>query len=424
MLKIKESDFFKNVLILFSGSFLSQVIPFIVLPFLQKYFYSPADFGLLAVFVSFCEIFSQIATLKLEFGIVIQDKIRAAINLAYGALRVAIGIAMLSFFIVLILKSYISEYFQEPKIENYLFLLPLYILVSSFNDIASYWFNRKKKFGTIAKSKIVQTTSAEGIKILGGLMNFSFIGLVLGRITGFFIANFYYLSNFIRQDRKTLKLINRKESNQQIWDNRKFIFYSTPSVFIGTLINLVYLNLFLYFFGKEIVGMIGVSMTYLSAGFGVVAVSFSQVFYSKVSETKSINELLKLYKRFAKNLAFVAVFPVLFVYLFPISWVVYFLGEEWVELMPIARIMVLWLAFWFVSSSLSFIYMRLGRQRSMLIYDFLHLGLIIIGFFSAYLFSATVESALWGFSIAQIIFYSFVIYIAIYFIKIADESKL
>lgn len=165
-------------------------------------------------------------------------------------------------------------------------------------------------------------------------------------------------------------------------------------------------------------------MTYLSAGFGVVAVSFSQVFYSKVSETRTINELLNLYKRFAKNLAFVAIFPVLFVYLFPISWVVYFLGDEWFELMPIARIMVLWLAVWFIASSLSFIYMRLGKQRVMLIYDFLHLILIVIGFFSAYLLSATVESALWGFTIAQIIFYAFVIYIAIYFIRTADESKL
>ena len=109
MIKIKESEFFRNVLILFSGSFLSQVIPFIVLPFLQKYFYSPADFGLLAVFVSFCELFSQIATLKLEFGIVIQHRIRAAINIAYGAFRVSVGMAILSLLVVLVFKSQIAS---------------------------------------------------------------------------------------------------------------------------------------------------------------------------------------------------------------------------------------------------------------------------------------------------------------------------
>ena len=168
----------------------------------------------------------------------------------------------------------------------------------------------------------------------------------------------------------------------------------------------------------------GPCLTKLSAGFGVVAISFSQVFYSKVSDTRTIKELLQLYKRFAKNLALVALFPVCLVYVLPVSWVVYLLGDEWGDLMPIARIMVLWLAVWFVASSLSFVYMRLGKQRAMLVYDFLHLILIVIGFFSAYFLSATVESALWGFTIAQIVFYVFVIYIAIYFIKSADESKL
>lgn len=424
MIKLKESEFFRNVLILFSGSFLSQLLPFILLPILQKYFYTPADFGLLAVFVSFCELFSQIATFKLEFGIVIQHKIRAAINLAFGAFRISIGVAITSLIIVLLFKSNIANYFNEPKIENYLFLLPIYILTSSFNDISSYWFNRKKKFGVIATSKIVQTSSSESVKFLGGLSGMSFIGLVLGRISGFLVANFFYIYKFIKEDKKTLKLLNRKDSNQEIRNNKNLIFYSTPSVFIGTLINLVYLNLFLYYFGKEIVGLIGVSMTYLSAGFGIVAVSFSQVFYSKVSETKTIAQLLSIYKRFVKNLALLALLPLLFVYLIPTSGVVYLLGDSWAELMPIARIMVLWLSVWFVSSSLSFIYIRLGKQRAMMIYDFLHLILIIFGFSIAYYLKSTVESALWGFTFAQIIFYLFVIYIAIHFIKTTDESKL
>lgn len=422
--RIKESDFIRNIFVLFSGSLLSQLIPFIALPFLQKYFYSPADFGLLAIFISFCELFANVATCKLEYGIVIQRRIKNAINLLYGAVRVMLLVMVVSAVIALIFKKQLAQYFGEPRLESYMFLLPLYVIVFSLSEIASYWFNRKKAFKIISLSKVIQTSSSESIKFIAGFFHFGPLGLIIGRVSGFVFANVYYLRMFFKKDRKTLQLINRKHSNQMVKENNKFIFFTTPSVFIGNLINVVYLQLFLVYFGEDIVGMIGVSMTYLSAGFGVVAISFSQVFYSKVAETKSKEKLLEMYKRFAKNLMLVALVPILVVYLIPASWVAQLLGEKWLYLMDIARIMVLWLAVWFVSSSLSFIYMRLRKQQVMMIYDFIHLLLIVTGFFAGYWSNLTLNGALWGFTIAQMIFYLFVIYIAIHFIKRTDESKL
>lgn len=422
--RIKESDFIRNIFVLFSGSLLSQLIPFIALPFLQKYFYSPADFGLLAIFISFCELFANVATCKLEYGIVIQTRIKNAVNLLYGAIRVMLIVMILSAIVALIFKKELAHYFGEPRLENYLFLLPIYVLLFSLSEIASYWFNRKKAFKTISFSKVIQTSSSESIKVVAGFFHFGPIGLIIGRVSGFLFANLYYLKAFFKNDRKALRLIDKKYSNQMIRENKKFVFFTTPSVFIGNLINLVYLQLFLIYFGEDIVGMIGVSMTYLSAGFGVVAISFSQVFYSKVAETKSKEKLLSMYKRFAKNLMLIACVPILLVYLIPTSWVVQLLGDKWLHLMGIARIMVLWLAVWFVSSSLSFIYMRLRKQQIMMIYDFIHLILIIIGFFAGYWTNLSLDAALWGFTIAQIAFYLFVIYVAIHFIKRTDESKL
>ena len=75
-LQIRKSQFIKDIFVLLTGSLVAQIIPFIALPYLQKYFYTPADFGLLTVFVSFCELFANVATFKLEYGIVIQKRIR------------------------------------------------------------------------------------------------------------------------------------------------------------------------------------------------------------------------------------------------------------------------------------------------------------------------------------------------------------
>lgn len=422
--RIRESDFIRNILVLFSGSLLSQLIPFFVLPILQKYFYSPADFGLLAVFISFSELFSSVASGKLEYGIVLQDRERHAINLFFGALKIVLIVTVISSILVLIFRDFISNYLGEPRLNSYLFLLPVYIIFFSITDLFSYWNNRKRRFKVISWAKLVQTGTSETVKLLAGAMHLGVFGLILGRLSGFIGSVLYYVRGFLKRDSRALKLLDNQISRETVRENKKFLLFTTPSVFLGNLINVVYLQLFLVYFGEKMVGIIGVSMTYLSAGFGVVAVSFSQVFYSRLAETKSKEDLLRMYIRFAKNLALLAFIPVAVVYLIPGRFVANILGEEWIELMPIARIMVVWLAAWFVSSSLSFIFIRLQKQQALLYYDVLHLIVIVSGFFIGRSFSDQVESALWGFSIARCVFYIFVIGVAIRMIKKADENTL
>lgn len=422
--RIKESDFIRNILVLFSGSLLSQLIPFFVLPILQRFYYSPADFGLLAVFVSFSELFSSVASGKLEFGIVLQSRERNAINLFFGALKIMLVVTVVSSVLVLVFRDSIASYLDEPHLSNYLLLLPVYIIFFSLTDLFSYWNNRKRKFVTISWAKLVQTGTSESVKLIAGALSMGVFGLILGRLSGFIGSTIYYIRTFLKRDGRALKLLDNTISRETVKENRKFIFFSTPSVFLGNLINVVYLQLFLVYFGEQIVGVIGVSMTYLSAGFGVVAISFSQVFYSKLAETKSKEHLLYMYKRFAKNLALVALVPVVIVYLIPGSFVAQLLGKQWIELMPIARIMVFWLAAWFVSSSLSFIFIRLQKQQALLFYDLLHLAIIVIGFFAGRFISTDLDAALWGFSIARFLFYVFVIGVAIRMIKRTDENTL
>lgn len=421
-INIKKSPFAQNVFILLTGSVISQILPFLMLPILQKYFYKPADFGILAVFISMCEVFSGIACLKMEFAIVVQKTIRNAINVAFAALKITGGMALLSLIIVLLFKNELSVYYNEPKLANYLFLLPLYVFLVGINDILTYWFNRKQKFKTISSSKVVQTSFAEGVKLGFGYLGASYVGLLLGRLLGFFFSACYLAWRFLKKDFKALRLIRNKTSNELVKANKQYVFFTTPGVFVNSLINLTYLNLFISYFGKDIAGLLGVSMAYLSAGFGVISISFSQVFFSKVSEIADSNHLLRVYKRFAGQLALMALLPLAVIYLIPTKMVVYLLGEEWNQLMVVARIMAVWLSIWFVSSSLSFIYIRLGRQKEMLLFDCVHLLLVIIGFFTAKFIHPSLTSALWGFSISQSVYYLFAIFIAIYFIKKSKQA--
>jgi O-antigen/teichoic acid export membrane protein len=358
-----------------------------------------------------------VATGKLEFGIVLQKTWRDAINLASVALKISWLVALISLLFVGIFHKNLGEYYGIPEWSYYFLLLPLYILLSAFSDTANYWYNRLKKFNTIALNKVVQTSHAESSKLVFGLLNFNFSGLILGRVLGFVASSVFYTFTFLKRQRKALRLINKKDETKVLKANKDFIMFSTPSVFLGSAINFTYLNLFQHFYGKEIVGNIGVSMLYLATGFGLISLSFSQVFYSKLSEIESKKEMLRVYLKFAKNLLLVCLLPLLLVFLIPSSWIVAVLGDDWQELIYIARIMSVWLSIWFVSSSLSFIYIRLGKQKQMLIFDVLHLGLIVAGFFIGKTLMPDVFGALWGFSIGQVIYYLLAIFLAVFFIK-------
>ena len=79
--KYLKSEFLRNVIILISSSGISQIIPFLTLPVLQKYFYSPENFGLLAIYVSVSLTLVKFSTFSYEFAIVKQKTEKDALSI-------------------------------------------------------------------------------------------------------------------------------------------------------------------------------------------------------------------------------------------------------------------------------------------------------------------------------------------------------
>ena len=76
--ELKSSKYLKNILVLSSGVGISQLIPLIALPFLTRFF-SPYDFGILAIFLALTQLIAISSTLRLEMAVVLPKKYSAAI---------------------------------------------------------------------------------------------------------------------------------------------------------------------------------------------------------------------------------------------------------------------------------------------------------------------------------------------------------
>ena len=153
MLELK-SKFSRNVMVLTTGTALSQLIPFIVLPILQKYFYGPADFALLASFVYFSEMLGVIGTLKLEYAIVAQRTPQDAREVLVTGVRVTLMSSGLALLLALICFQWdIIHGLHELGVT--IFLLPAVVLSMGIIQLTSYWYNARKEYDKIAQGKLV-----------------------------------------------------------------------------------------------------------------------------------------------------------------------------------------------------------------------------------------------------------------------------
>lgn len=398
-----------------TGTTLGQIIPFLILPVLTR-LYSEADFGILTAYTATSLLFARIASFKYEFAIVLEKEREAAANLVFLGLLLTLCTTLVVAIGVVILKPLLDAWGWN-EIGNYLYLVPLTVLGVGGYEVLNYWFNRQGSFKTMAGSKLVQSGAAESIKVIGGMQNWA-SGLVVGRVVGEMVALVYMLSFYA----KTLLADLQYASRARMWElarkHSDFLKYSAPSAFLGsTMINFLYANLFVVYFGREVLGNIGLATAYVSVALGIISRSFAQVFYKEISEIHDRETLLKVYRKHLIRLSGVSVLLIAGAYLFPSKWVVLALGDQWTDLMDYLRIVIVWIGISFVSSSLSFIYIRLQRQRIMMFFDGLHLALVSFGIVGGHAWFGEVVPTLWCFTVAQSVYYILAVGLAFYFIN-------
>jgi lipopolysaccharide exporter len=424
MANTKGKSFIQNVMVLTTGTALSQLIPFLVLPILQKYFYGPEDFAKLASFVYFSEMLGVISTLKLEYAIVGKPSLRDAREVAITGFRIVILSSMLALILAILFFSF-DWIHGLHELGWSLILMPIVVFAMGCVQLTAYWFNARKEYDLIARGKLIQTASCEGVKLASGFAGLNFTGLVVGRASGYGITAFL---QYLRYRKDAANVEQRNFSKWKILvEHKSFVMYTTPSVFVGAFINFLYIEMFLQNFGDASAGMVSVAMTYVGAGLGMVAASISQVYFGTISSIHNRATMLTLYGKFLGRLTLMSAGMTALIWILPASWVVGVLGPEWNDLIVYCRIISVWLGVWFVSSSLSFIYLRLQRQRLMLIMDALHIAMIYVGFHAGMKYDGSAVSALWGFTFAQVAFYLMAIGLAVIFIKTSkllhDERK-
>lgn len=404
-----KSEFVKNVLALFTGTVLAQVIPIAVAPLLTR-IYTPEDFGLLAIYASLSGLFGIIATGRYELAIVLPKDNKDGLSLFALSIILSFIIAGLTLFLVVLFGSQIESWYGEPKIEKWLILIPVAVLFTGIYQALNYYATRKKRFRNISVSKVTDAVASALVKILLGFKAIGAGGLIVGNIMAQIAGSLALIPSFWEKGIIRQIFNGRQNITVQAKKYSDFLKINTIHAFSDVLQTTLLIFFISSFFGSAVLGLYALALRIVKVPTGFIGGSVSQVFYQKASEKYANHEEIRpLVIKMLGSLALVSapIFTVLL--LFGPALFAFIFGEEWREAGGYAQILSPWIFLSFIISPISQIPIIVNRQKKNFLISLVGHILIIASILYGGLVLNDIKTTLYIISFSQVLVLVFLI---------------
>jgi len=330
MQRLRSGSFLGNVLILAGGTGIAQLLVVLATPILTR-IYSPAEFGVLTVFISALGLMVVVAGLRYEIAIPLPASDAVAINLTALsglALLSTSGLAALGVFFF---GAALAQRLSVPELTPYLWLFPVGMFMGGGFQALSYWHIREKRFKQLTQAKISQSSSMVAGQLLMGWMQAGAVGLVGGYVLGRIVAGGLLLYFFVRRSRTLLAEISVATIKQAAARYRRFPLISSWSALLNQGGLQAAPLLFAAFFGAQVAGWFGLAQRVAGIPLTLIGRSVSQVYLGEASRLKNEDPdaMLRLFLRTASKLFLYVGVPLLVVGVAS-PWVFGFIfGDKW-----------------------------------------------------------------------------------------------
>ena len=334
--EIMHSQYVKNLFVLTTGVGLSQLIPLLLLPLLTRFF-SPAEFGVLALFLAVIQLLSIVATFRLEMAVLLPKKDSDAAILCLISFFILLTSVLLISLIFLILSVCgVLDSIKNTLFNNnvhelgafLIYLLPLGVLFMGCYNILYSWSNRLELYKNMTYSHLAHSFFSTPLAIMLSFSSLQFIALILGQIIGRLFACLLLIRSFfnIIGEISDSGLINK--SKELLSKYRKFIFFETPHSILNFIAQKYIIVFFTAFFGLLTVGVFDLVDKILGKPLGVISNSFKTVFYKRLTTAK---DKLSIFKKSILLMTVISLVLTTPFYLMPDTFFVLLLGQEWTD---------------------------------------------------------------------------------------------
>jgi O-antigen/teichoic acid export membrane protein len=194
-----RSEFTQNVLTMLAGTAAAQAIPILVAPVLTR-LYAPEAFGVLAMYTVLVTLGTAVATGRYELAIVLPEGDAEALALGHVAMRLALVVSGVMLLGTLVAHDTLAGLLGVPSLGPWLPLVPLSVLAFATIQVFNGWGNRRKAYGVMAGTAVVQQGVTAGANIALGVAPILPHGLVVGALVGHCASALTLVTRWFRRE--------------------------------------------------------------------------------------------------------------------------------------------------------------------------------------------------------------------------------
>lgn len=411
--KISRNDFFRNSLILLTGTVIAQIIPVFMQLFLRRVF-SPEEFGAFSVYMSILGILSIIATLRYEMTIVLPDNDNDAVNLLGLTIGLSFLFNVLLTVVIILFHLPIIQLFNFPeKYGQFLYFIPVGVFLFSSYQAINYWLIRIKAFKASSINKISRRAGEGIVQFMFGLAKLP-VGLVIADISGNLVNNISGVFQLIKRG-IDLKSITFSNINLILKRYIHFPKYNLLPAVLDTVTIAMPIFLINRFFSSQYAGFVDLTQLAIVAPLSIISASISQVLLQKISEKRNAKQpILRNIITLTLVLFSISITVLIIIQLWSTGLFQFVFGEKWIFSGQIAKILVFSYTIRFIVSPLSIIFIALEKIRIQAfwqIFYFLLIGSLI--FYSDFEFERFLRLFVIFDVVSYLLYYSIIIKISL-----------
>lgn len=399
------------------SSALMQLFPLLSAPIIAR-LYTPAEFGVYAVFVALSSILAGLSALALTNATLLEAEDGDAAHATLLAMAVTIIFCVLLMILVLGTPHATKAAMFGAAVVPYLPWLPLTALLSGIFTCLYTWAIRSKQFHLLARNRIVLGVSTAGLQIGIGLMNPGAIGFIVANLCGYALAVLLLVVPFAGDLQRLRPAFSLQSGWTQLKKHKTLPLWTVPANLVNSVCSYLPDLIIGRLFGVAQLGQFSLASRMVNFPLTFIASSAQDIFRQQAAqEFNEHGHCRQSFNRFFLLMGMAAVgllIPIILLvpYVFPIIF-----GSQWNQSGSLIQAISLLLVVRFVSSPLSYVWIIRGHQKL----DFLwQIGLLVISlttFLAPPLLKIDISlyEALWVYSIGVGAWYVFCLLVSRHF---------
>ena len=260
---------YKDILVVFSGSLVAQVITILALPLLTR-LYSPESYGIFSSVLVVSSLLLVMSMGRYEQALIQQKKKKRRVEIFISSLAILITFTILLYFVTNTLNSAYIIYRS----------LPLIVFFYGLNVLLEKKVNSEGGFKILSQQKLIKTVVEISVASLFSIYYESYYGLILGVVFGLVTSSLFMLYYSDRVEINEFKMSEAKITLKKYLDFPKF---NLPHALINSGMSYLPIIAIPFFFDVEFLGYYALAMKLIQTPFSLISSAIYNVVAPKIA---------------------------------------------------------------------------------------------------------------------------------------------